>query len=44
MKLYCCIDLNCNNSFVVMINEEDDVVYEKRVMNSLEKNLFATSQ
>lgn len=44
MKLYCGIDLHCNNSFVVLINEGDEVVYEKRLPNSLERILFEISR
>jgi transposase len=35
MKLYGAIDLHCNNSVVVVIDEQDRVVYEKRLPNNL---------
>ncbi|OVE76567.1 IS110 family transposase [bacterium F11] len=35
MKLYCGIDLHSNNSLVVVIDEEDRVVYQKRLSNDL---------
>jgi transposase len=35
MKLYGGIDLHSNNCMVVLLNEEDQVVYEKRVSNDL---------
>ncbi len=36
MKLYGGIDLHSNNSVVVLIDEQDRVVYEKRLRNDLE--------
>lgn len=36
MKLYCGIDLHSNNSFVVIIDEAEKVVYQKRLPNDLE--------
>ncbi len=35
MKLYCGIDLHSNNSYVVLLNEEDKVIYQKRLTNDL---------
>ena len=35
MKLYGGIDLHSNNCMVVLLNEEDQVVYEKRLSNDL---------
>jgi len=35
-KLYAAIDLHSNNSVVVVIDEQDRVVYERRLPNSLE--------
>jgi transposase len=35
MKLYGGIDLHSNNSVVVLLDEEDQVVYEKRLPNDL---------
>lgn len=43
-KLYCGIDLHSNNSMVVLIDDEDRVVYEKRLPNSLEVILFELSK
>ena len=34
-KLYAGIDLHSNNSVVVMLDERDRVVYEKRLPNDL---------
>lgn len=36
MKLYVAIDLHSNNSFLVVINELDKVLYQKRLSNDLE--------
>ena len=36
MKLYCGIDLHSNNSLLSMLDENDRVVYEKRLPNDLE--------
>ena len=33
MKLYCGIDLHSNNSLVSIINESDEIVFEKRFPN-----------
>ena len=35
MKLYAGIDLHANNSVVVVIDEEDRVLYQKRLRNEL---------
>jgi hypothetical protein len=35
MKLYGAIDLNSNNNVTVLINEQDQVVYQKRLPNDL---------
>lgn len=35
MKLYGGIDLHSNNCVVVLLDEEDPVVYEKRLSNDL---------
>jgi transposase len=35
MKLYCGIDLHSNNSYVILLNEEGKVVYQKRLANDL---------
>jgi transposase len=35
MRLYGGIDLHSNNSVVVLLDEEDQVVYEKRLPNDL---------
>ncbi len=35
MKLYCGIDLHSNNSYVVLLNEEDKVIYQKRLTVSV---------
>ena len=43
-RLYCGIDLHSNNSVVVLIDDEDKVVYEKRLPNSLEVILFELSR
>lgn len=36
MSLYCAIDLHSTNSFVVVLDEEDRIVLEKRLPNRLE--------
>jgi len=36
MKLYCGIDLHSNNSVIVILDEADKVVYQKRLPNNLE--------
>src|SRR5919109_5222423 len=35
MSLYGGIDLHANNSVVVLINEQDEVLYQKRLPNAL---------
>ena len=35
MKLYCGIDLHSDNSYVVLLDEEEKVVYQKRLRNDL---------
>ena len=35
MTLYCGIDLHANNSVISVIDERDDVMYEKRHPNDL---------
>jgi transposase len=35
MKLYAGIDLHSNNSYVVLLNETDKVIYQKRLSNDL---------
>ena len=35
MKLYCGIDLHSNNSVVVILDEVDKVVYQKKLNNDL---------
>ena len=39
MTLYGGIDLHANNSVVVLLDEQDRVVYQKRLSNSLEQIL-----
>lgn len=36
MKLYCGIDLHSDNSYVVLLDEEEKVVYQKRLSNDLD--------
>lgn len=36
MKLYCGIDLHSNNSVIVILDEADKVVYQKKLTNDLE--------
>lgn len=36
MPLYCGIDLHSNNSYVVLLNSEDKVIYQKRLSNDLD--------
>ena len=36
MKLYCGIDLHSNNSVIVILDEADKVVYQKKLSNDLE--------
>jgi transposase len=35
MKLYCGIDLHSNNSVVVVLDEADKVIYQKKLNNDL---------
>lgn len=35
MKLYCGIDLHSNNSVVVILDEKDNVIYQKKLNNNL---------
>ena len=35
MSLYGGIDLHANNSVIVLINEQDEVIYRKRLPNAL---------
>ncbi len=42
-KLYGGIDLHANNSVIVLVDEQEQVVYEKRIPNDLEKILFQLS-
>ena len=41
MKLYAGIDLHANNSVVVVIDEEDRILYQKRLRNELGEILRA---
>jgi len=41
MKLYCGIDLHSNNSLISVINERDEVIYEKRLPNDMNTLLNA---
>ena len=43
MTLYCGIDLHANNSVVAIIDEQDNIRFEKRLPNSLEAILSALS-
>jgi transposase len=36
MTLYCGIDLHCNNSMISLIDDDDKLIYEKRLDNDLE--------
>ena len=36
MKLYCGIDLHSNNSVIVLLDEADKVIYQKKLNNDLE--------
>jgi hypothetical protein len=38
-QLYGGIDLHANNCVMVLVNEQDDIVYEKRIPNDFEKFL-----
>ena len=42
-QLYGGIDLHANNSVIVLVDEQDQVVYEKRIPNDLEKIIFQLS-
>jgi transposase len=35
MSLYGGIDLHANNSVIVLLNEQDEVIYRKRLPNAL---------
>ena len=35
MPLYGGIDLHANNSVIVLLNEQDEVIYQKRLANNL---------
>ena len=35
MSLYSGIDLHANNSVIVLLNEQDEVIYRKRLPNAL---------
>ena len=35
MSLYGGIDLHANNSVIVLLNERDEVIYQKRLPNNL---------
>ena len=41
MKLYAGIDLHSNNSMVAIIDEQDRIVFQKRLPNDLQRILFA---
>ena len=41
MKYFSAIDLHSNNSFVVVIDEIDKIMYERRLPNDLEKIIYA---
>lgn len=43
-RYYCGIDLHSSNSVVVLIDDEDRVIYEKRLPNSLETILLELSR
>ena len=43
MRLYSAIDLHSNNNVLVILNEADRVVYERRLPNDLTKVLAALS-
>ena len=44
MKLYAGIDLHANNSVVVVIDEEDHILYQKRLRNELGELLAALAR
>ena len=39
-QLYGGIDLHTNNRVIVLVDDQDQVVYEKRIPNDLEKIVF----
>ena len=41
MKLYCGIDLHCNNAYVTILDERDRVVWQGRLPNDLERIVSA---
>ena len=41
MRLYCGIDLHSNNSYLVVLDEQDRVVYRRRLRNDLQQILQA---
>ena len=44
MPLYGGIDLHANNSVVVLLNEQDEVIYQKRLPNDLLMSAFSRSE
>ena len=36
MKLYCGIDLHSNNSVIVILDEADTVIYQKKLSNQID--------
>ena len=40
MNYYSAIDLHSNNSFVEVIDEHDNIIYERRLPNDLDQILF----
>ena len=44
MKLYGGIDLHSNNSIAAVVNEEDRVVFQRRLANDLERILLVLAQ
>ncbi len=40
MTLYCGIDLHANNVVVSIINEDDKIIYEKRLVNNIDEIVF----
>ena len=44
MELYAGIDLHSNNSVMVVLDENDRVVYQKRLPNSLERIVQALAE
>ncbi len=43
MELYCGIDLHSSNSYVVVIDGTDEVLFERRTANDLEAIVAALS-